>query len=299
MKRKSNYRPIDYLVLIYCILNILYIFLGIILHGAGSEFLHQPLKHLAIFCGIILLVVCLERWEQHKEGRFISLLRDWYAITLFLYFFEATSALNRTIFPEFIDGFFMRIDALIFGYQPALEWGLKHDSWFLSELFHFAYFSYYLMGVFYLFVYLKKRELFLRYAFQLAFVFFVCYLTFNVLPVVGGRNLEGMMKLAETYRHGPFTHVMAFIYRMSPHKGGAFPSSHVAVALVVNLSAFHYRKQTGWLLLPLVTLLTISTVYCHYHYFIDTIFGLLYGLGFYYLSGRIYENMLKSGRINV
>ena len=289
MHKKHNYRPIDFLVLIYSIINIAYILLGIIMHGAGSDRLHEPLKHLAIFAGIILLVLFLEQWEKRKQGKLITLIRDWYSITLFLYFFEATSDLNRTLFPEFIDDFFIRIDAFIFGYQPSLEWGLNYDTWFLNEILHFAYFSYYLMGVFFLWVYLKNRERYLRYTFQLGFVFFLCYLTFNVLPVVGGRYQEGMMALAEEYRHGPFTHVMAFIYRMSPHQGGAFPSSHVAVALLVNLCAFHYRPKTGWILLPLVILLTISTIFCHYHYFIDTIFGLFYGAGFYLLSSSIYN----------
>jgi membrane-associated phospholipid phosphatase len=293
VKKNSNYRPIDYLVLIYSAINVLYILLGISLHGANSERLHNPLRHLVIFCGIIVFVLLLEILEKYKNGKVITILRDWYAVGLFLYFFETTSALNLTLFPEFLDRFFMRIDAFIFGYQPATEWGLRYNTWFLSELFHFSYFSYYLIELFYLFIYLKNRDLFLRYAFQLGFVFFLCYLTYNVLPVIGGRNLQGMMELTTVYRQGPFTRLMAYIYHISPHLGGAFPSSHVAIAFVVTLSAFHYRKITGCLLLPLSVLLTISTVYCHYHYFIDSIAGLLYGFGFYYLSGRIYDKKFR------
>lgn len=280
-------------MLIYSSLNILYAVAGILIHGADSPRMHHPVMHLAIFCGIIGFVFLMDFWEKRSKSKVLSFIRDWYGIALFLYYFETASAFNRVIFPDFIDDFFVAIDQWIFGYQPAVEWGLRYDHWLISEIFHFAYFSYYLMGLFYLWVYIKKRDLFYRYVFQLCFVFYVCYITYNILPVIGGRYLEGMMELTQQYQHGPFTHIMAFIYRMSPHLGGAFPSSHVAIAIVVTMSAFHYCRKTGWYILPVTILLTISTVYGHYHYFIDTIFGIFYGIGFYYLSGRVFEKYTK------
>jgi membrane-associated phospholipid phosphatase len=294
LKKIKLLQPIDILIIIYGILNIVYILLGIILHGASSPRMHDPLKHLAIFSGIIVFVIILKSiYRKHPAG-FWEVFKDWYIILFFVYFFETTSALNTIIFPEFLDEFFLKIDQSIFGYQPAVEWGKRLDNWLVSEILHLAYFSYYISGFFFLAVYLKNRSRFRLYAFNLAFVFFLCYFTYNILPVVGGRYLPGMMELTQTYRYGLFTRIMAFIYNHTPHLGGAFPSSHVAIAIVVNLCAFDYNKKAGWVILPVVILLTISTVYCHYHYFIDTVFGIIYGIAFYYLGKKIYLSSQKN-----
>ncbi|MDY6915301.1 MAG: phosphatase PAP2 family protein, partial [Candidatus Cloacimonadota bacterium] len=120
------------------------------------------------------------------------------------------------------------------------------------------------------------------------------YVTYMILPVIGGRwweIMEGTEKLTTQMRHGIFTRIMALIYRGTTHQGGAFPSSHVAVAVVANLIAYFYNKKLGWSLFPLTFLLSISTVYCHYHYFIDTIFGLLYGIIFFFISIKLYGKL--------
>jgi len=290
LKKRNLLQAIDILVIIYSLINIIYILTGIALHGVASERMHDPLKHLIIFGSLIVFILVLSRIYHKFPNKFWGLVRDWYVLLLFLYFFEATSAVNKIVFADFLDPFFQKIDYAFFGYQPGSEWEGMLGGYLINEILHFAYFCYYLMGVFYLAVYIKSQELFRRYAFILSFVFFICYLIFNLLPVVGGRFLPGMMEATQTYQHGPFTHIMAYIYNNTPHLGGAFPSSHVAIAVTVNISAFKYNKITGWLILPIVFLLTISTVYCHYHYFIDTIFGVIFGIGFYFLGNKLYRN---------
>jgi membrane-associated phospholipid phosphatase len=295
LRKKRLLQPIDILVLIYSLINIFYILLGIILHGMDSSRMHNPEKHMIIFTVIIIFVFVISRLDFRFGSKFMRVVHDWYAILLFLYFFEATSAVNKIIFPEFLDVFFQNIDRMIFGYQPAVEWESLFKSVILNEVLCLAYFSYYLIGIFYLYIYIKDRSKFRMHAFILTFVFFTCYLTYNVLPVVGGRFLPGMMELTQEYRYGFFTRLMAFIYNSTPHLGGAFPSSHVAIALVVNLSAFCMNRKLGWFLLPIVFLLTIATVYCHYHYFIDTIFGVIYGIVFFYLGKNIYLKHFNKG----
>ena len=294
MKKKRLLQPIDKLIIIYCLINIFYILLGIFLHGLKSERLQDPLKHLTMFFITIITVNHLIRLYQKFPNRFWEFAREWYVILFFVYFFETTTALNQIIFPGFFDNFFQRIDQYIFGYQPAAKWGLSFNNYLISEIMHFAYFSYYLSWIFYLIAYIKDRQKFRMYVFVLVFVFFVCYLTYNILPVIGGRALPGMMELTQTGRYGLFTRIMAYIYKVTPHLGGAFPSSHVAIAVVVNLSAFNFSKKMGWIILPITILLSLSTVYCHYHYFIDTVFGLIYGIIFYLIGLRIYKYKPKA-----
>jgi hypothetical protein len=84
-----------------------------------------------------------------------------------------------------------------------------------------------------LYLYFKKPEGFRELIFNLCFVFYLCYFIYSILPVIGGRYIPEAMELTRLYRGGPFTHIMVFIYRNSNHLGGAFPSSHVGVAIII------------------------------------------------------------------
>jgi membrane-associated phospholipid phosphatase len=69
--------------------------------------------------------------------------------------------------------------------------------------------------------------------------------------------------------------VMAWIYRVFESPGAAFPSSHVAIALCTLYFSFRYLRAIRYLHLVLVVLLCLSTIYCHYHYGVDVLAGLL------------------------
>jgi membrane-associated phospholipid phosphatase len=118
--------------------------------------------------------------------------------------------------------------------------------------------------------------------------------------VVGGRYIEGVKELTQTYRHGLFTHIMVYIYNTNSHWGGAFPSSHVAVALTISLISFRYFKYFAWILFVNTIFLSISTVFCHYHYFIDVIGGVIYGLLMYGVSELMYslKNKLNTNHLD-
>ncbi len=280
LSQEKNLRPLDILTFIYIGINLIYILFG-------WKRVHDPQIHFPVFPAIALIIFILIKTEKYSPV--LRFLRDWYPLIIFTYFFEVTSAFNKVIFPDFIDPFFQKIDLLIFGYQPAIVWGTKLDNFWLQELMHFAYFSYYLMiPILGFLLYFKKRKAFHKFVFSISFLFYLCYLIYNVLPVIGGRALEGAIALTTTYKHGIFTRIMAFIYNHSTHLGGAFPSSHVAVAVGVTISALRNEKWFGRVLLPITFLLSISTIYCHYHYFIDTIAGLFFGIGIYYLGLKIY-----------
>jgi membrane-associated phospholipid phosphatase len=74
---------------------------------------------------------------------------------------------------------------------------------------------------------------------------------------------------------GPFFKLMAVIYHRFESPGAAFPSSHVAIALVTVYFSFLYLRQIRWLHLVLATLLCLSTVYGRYHYAVDVAAGAL------------------------
>jgi membrane-associated phospholipid phosphatase len=59
--------------------------------------------------------------------------------------------------------------------------------------------------------------------------------------------------------------------------GTAFPSSHVAVALVVSVSAWREWRGLGRLLVAATVLLALGTIYGQFHYAVDALAGAALG----------------------
>lgn len=278
-------RPIE-------LLTLLHIVLSLVLLIAGWNKVAEPRSQLLTFILIALIVIIMSRIGN--KGKLLEILRDWYPIFIWSFFFAAATQMNRIFVTDYLDRFFQHVDYVIFGYQPARIWGTRYSSFFLQEFFHFAYFSFYVMipglGLYY---YWKDRANFYRYLFMVACVFYACYLTYYFLPVIGGRYWPENLALTKIYRFGVFTRLMALVYNYTSHWGGAVPSSHVAVAVAVTLSAWNTSRMAGIIFAILSFFLSISTVYCHYHYFIDVPAGILFGVVFYFSGTRFYGLIKK------
>jgi membrane-associated phospholipid phosphatase len=280
---QQTIKPLD-------ILTLIYIFISTVILFIGWNTTENSLNILSIY--LILIVIIFFLIKYSSKYALLRIIHHWYPIIFWGFLFQASTQLNQVFWNGYWDNFFQKIDEAIFGYQPAIIWGTKYNSFFWQEFFHFWYFSFYIMiaGIGLLF-YLKDRKLFHSYFFTISFVFYICYLTYYFIPVIGGRYWEITLANTKEYQYGIFTRLMAFLYNRTEHWGGAIPSSHVAVATAVTIAAFRFKKYLGWILLAGTVLLSISTVYCHYHYFIDTPFGILYGILFYYLGLKIYRKM--------
>jgi len=294
---------IDWITLAFCLWMLLLI-------SFGWNRVHNPLFHfisyLSIIAGLMMLIwfTALMKELSRPENcpndtckifrpRFYKVLyfiRSYYPVLLYLYFFESTSATNKVFFSDWLDPFFQRIDLVLFGYLPSMEWGMRFDNIWIREWLYFSYFSYYLMiiGLPVVF-YIRKRKALDEVVFVLSFVFYSCYFIFSWLPVIGGRYIPLAMEWTKQSGGGVFSAVMAYIYVHSPHLGGAFPSSHIAIALVLSMLATKYFRLLGYVMLFITIFLSIATVYCHYHWFIDAVFGILTGLSGYWLAQKVFH----------
>lgn len=274
----------DWLILLYSLFTIIWIIFG-------RNYINSPILLITKFMGVIGFVFLAINLNHYFHNPITKIIRFWYPFTLLEFFFTTATHVDLVFNKNYLDPIFQNLDQMIFGYQPALDWGINNNNFFIQEFFHFSYFSYYLMifGI-PLFVYLKKGKAeFIRVLFNILFVFVSCYILYMFLPVIGGRALEGAKELTETYRHGLFTHIMVYIYRGTTHFGGAFPSSHVAVALTISLLSIRYFRVISWILIINTFFLAISTVFCHYHYFVDTLAGVVYGIIMFGVSEIIYS----------
>ncbi len=305
-------KGIDWLTLGFCLWMLLLI-------AFGFNRIQNPLLHFYGYLSIIGIVLLLVWYREYLAWKvqtakangksmkklllytfkLLVFIRSYYPVLLYLYFFESTTAFSRVFFPRYLDPFFYRIDYWMFGYFPSLVWGLKYNSFWVKELFHFAYFAYYPMIIgLPVYFFLRKKHALDELVFILSAVFYFCYFVYSWLPVIGGRYFPEAMELSKTADGGIFKAIMAFIYTHSPHLGGAFPSSHVAIALVLSLIALKYSKAVGYVFILITLFLTISTVYCHYHWFIDAIAGVITGYFGFRIAFRVYQRLPENQNAN-
>jgi len=241
----------------------------------------------AVCIGLVHLLI-----RAHGAGsppRWLDWLRHLYPILLYVAFYRETGALNEMSVSDYQDPWFIRLEHRLFGQQPCLVLMERLPYLPVSEIFYASYFSYYLMvlGVG-LALFLRDRRQFFHYVSVVSFVFYICYLIYIHLPVMGPRclfravegyqlpddvqALVGSPAFPAAVQAGPFYNLMAFIYRCFEGPGAAFPSSHVAAALSTVYFSFRYLPKIRYAHLMLALMLCLSTVYCRYHYAVD-VFG--------------------------
>ncbi len=228
--------------------------------------------------GMIAFVVFWIPRVTETSHALLRLVRNLYPMAFFFAAYTQTERMNRVVIPDFLDPLFQRIELRIFGFQPAMAFAARFPQWWFREYMYFAYFSYYLifLSVGFILYFRKESRPFREYMFTLCGTFYVHYVLFIFLPVRGpmfyGRS--------EAAVHGLFPNIMTALMNRFEQGGAAFPSSHVAVALLAAYYAYRClpRKFT-----PIYAVLCVSimaaTVYCRYHYAIDVLAGILSGAG--------------------
>jgi membrane-associated phospholipid phosphatase len=171
------------------------------------------------------------------------------------------------------DTLVQRWERALFGGQPSLEWIRAFPSPAWSALMHGAYLSYYLvLAASPLGLWLAGRREQARGALLLTMAtFYVCYTAFLAFPVAGPRYLFPSATNAATA-----IPIAAFANRLLQERsawGTAFPSSHVAGALVAAACAWRGFRPLGAVLVPAAVLLSLATVYCQFHYAVDALAG--------------------------
>jgi membrane-associated phospholipid phosphatase len=101
--------------------------------------------------------------------------------------------------------------------------------------------------------------------------FYVCYTAFLTFPVAGPRYVFAPAANAAT--SVPVAVLAHRLLQAGSAWGTAFPSSHVAVALVAATCAWRGFRPLGAVLLPAAALMSLATVYCQFHYAVDALAG--------------------------
>jgi membrane-associated phospholipid phosphatase len=123
------------------------------------------------------------------------------------------------------------------------------------------------------------------------FSFYLYYVIYAILPVAGPQYYF------DTIANEPippyfFGKIMHHILLNVEQPTGAFPSSHVGLAIILNYIAFKHLKTLFYISLPFVIGICFATVYLKAHYAVDVLAALISAPIFIWISSLVYNRLL-------
>ena len=271
---------------------VLMLLLSAVDRGTAGQVASLAAWHLLLASAPVIALVLQARWP-HPITRF---LRWWYPLLLCTFCFEAIGRMLPLIQPQLIDAQLVAADRWLFGtvLTPVLQ---ENSRRWLTELMYVCYSSYYLIvpGVGFA-LYIRRGEgrdavpaaAFRKYMLTVSLTFWVCYLHFLFTPAGGPIFWPDYPGPVLELTGGPITSIERWVFTHGTIVGGAFPSSHVAVAFVCACFAVRF-SVLPLLLVPLCVGLAVSTVYAGYHYGVDVLYGLIIGAVVTLVADRLFR----------
>jgi membrane-associated phospholipid phosphatase len=228
--------------------------------------------HLAI---VVLALGLLPRLPD--TGR-AGIPRAWFPVMGLPLIYGEVALLNDLFTAGYYDHLVQRWEMALFGSQLSVTLRGMIPWKPLSEYLHFGYFGYYLLVPLLLGV-LYARGAYAAFRGALTAIlatFYFCYLVFVVFPVAGPWYHFQRPDAADVGWFFPF--VIRRVLAAGASQGAAFPSSHVAAAVITWLLAWHLARPLFWLFALIVPALVVGTVYGGFHYAIDAAAGIAVAL---------------------
>lgn len=314
MALTKHYRFIDWITQLHLAIVGL---LTLLFHSGHVR--HWPWLVAAHALGMILVHSLVQAHAARRGGPVVTFLRGFYPILFYTGFYRETGELNQMFVTGYRDAWFIQMDQALFGCQPSLTFMDHWPQWFVSEFFYACYFSYYLMiaGIG-LALLLRNRDQFFHFVSVVSFVFYLCYLTYIFLPVMGPRIFFGARadlffgsshvlslpaelmpspppEFPLSVQAGLFFQLVIWIYRYFEAAGAAFPSSHVSVALTTLYFSWIYLPRIRWIHAFVAAGLCLATVYCRYHYVVDVFAGMAVAATLVPIGNRLFRYFERSG----
>ncbi|MEC5394372.1 phosphatase PAP2 family protein [Bergeyella sp. RCAD1439] len=244
----------------------------------------------ALFLGIFGFSFALHQRVSYRLWALLTVLLAYAALSVL---YKETALLNRLFLPS-VDPMLMAWDEKIFGEQPALVFSQVLSHPFFSEMMYFGYFAYYLMPVVLLFYLYRYRPGLLESFGFLVIASFLSYYVFFIFVPAFGPQFFFPFPENQIQAHGIFGRIIKLIQQNGEAPTAAFPSSHVAVAVIILLWVWTHKREWLFYFLPVVVLLMFSTVYIKAHYFVDVVGGLASAPVVYYGLTRLLKGLRKN-----
>jgi membrane-associated phospholipid phosphatase len=223
-----------------------------------------------VFCALLRRREGLMRALGHST-------RDWAPFFLMNVVYRNLSPATHFLPSRSVEHTLLAIDQRIFGVEPS-AWIQRFARPWLSDYMAFAYALMFLMPlvVMVILYWRGRREDFREVTVAMLLCTFAGFLLYIMFParsprwacpeIYGSLQLHGAAGIYETLTQA-WDHVELMLY-------DAFPSLHTAVSTLALVYAYRMGpKWLGWVMLPFVISLQISTLYLRQHYFIDVVGG--------------------------
>lgn len=265
-----------------------------------------------------VLVMTIALWAVYRmiPCRITKMVRIIAQMALLAWWYPDTYEINR-MFPN-LDHIFAGWEQDLFGCQPALHFAKALPWAVVSELMSMGYFMYYpmiaLVTFYYFFCRYYEAE---RAAFVMLAGFFIYYLTYIYVPVVGPTFYFDAVGISEItkgifpalgdyfnthtnclptpgYTDGIFYQLVEDAKNAGERPTAAFPSSHVGVSTICMLLVWHTgNRKLLYVMLPFYIFLCLATVYIQAHYLIDAIAGLISAVVIYFALMAVSKGMIE------
>ncbi|MDR0421290.1 MAG: phosphatase PAP2 family protein [Prevotellaceae bacterium] len=277
----KNLFSVEKLSIVYAVVTAIFI----IIFGAKENHAILMLLYRILF---IALIFSLQFLYSHRATNMIWIVRNIIPVIFIAYWYPETYFMNENIFGN-LDPYFVFADEYLFGCQPSLEFCKYFPQTWISELMNFGYISYYFIIALVVFVALAKGKKCMEYTiFIILCSFFIYYITFIILPVVGPQfhftEPDNLL-----INQGFFRNTLVELQTLGEKPTGAFPSSHVGICLICMYFVYKYSRIIFYLLIPVALILICSTVYLKAHYLIDVIGGFVSAPLYLFVSKKIQQ----------
>jgi membrane-associated phospholipid phosphatase len=161
-----------------------------------------------------------------------------------------------------------------------------------------CYFSYYLItAIACIAIYILKPAASFKSIFVVICSFYLYYLMYCLLPVVGPQYY---FDLSNVSAPEPllFGKIMHYIITNFEQPTGAFPSSHVGLALIVTQQTYLHTKKLFYFLLPFAIGICFATVYLKAHYVLDVLAAFITVPLFIAISNWLYHKLQNSTQLS-
>ncbi|MBM3310068.1 MAG: phosphatase PAP2 family protein [Candidatus Aminicenantes bacterium] len=272
--KSLRFRVMDLAFLSYTALT------GVFIALFPGHFRRSPayaLIHLAI---VLFGLEVIRAGEARPDRGWLWGLRVLYSLPLMLFLWTEMDAIVPVLFGSYwATDLVIAADKALFGVHPSV-WVHRFHGPLLNEVMTFFYTAYFLfiIGIPLSFFIRRKYEKTIAVLSLINLTYYSNYLLFLLLPALSPSHSPALAGLHTPPGSGYlFFHLNRALQSSGGVHGAAFPSSHVAGALVWVLAAARYGGKKAYLLLVVVLGVSLATVYMGYHHALDPIVGALWG----------------------
>jgi membrane-associated phospholipid phosphatase len=230
-----------------------------------------PQRGTAALTLVLVALLVLLAPRARRGGRVARMLGELYPLFVVFSLYSMVGLLNRASGIAH-DARVQAWEQWLFGCQPSMVW-IRDKPWpWLSDLMHAGYLCYYPILAAPLGLWLAGRHDAARRALLLEMAaFYACYTLFLLFPVAGPRYVLPLADDPAT--RTALARLTQQLLNAGSAWGTAFPSSHVAVALVASVSVLRVSRRAGAPLVAASLVLALGTVYGQFHYAVDALAG--------------------------